>query len=103
MALQKVIQVRSDDLGGTGKATPLTFAVNGEEYVIDLNKRNTETLLRQLSKYTEVARPAKQDHRKTKNPESRAIRAWAIENGYDVPSRGRIPVTIQNAFYNEKK
>ena len=36
--------------------------------------------------------------RPTRSGDASAVRTWARENGYDVPTRGRIPSALREAF-----
>ena len=36
--------------------------------------------------------------RPTRNADAAAVRQWARDNGYDVPTRGRIPGAVREAF-----
>jgi single-stranded DNA-specific DHH superfamily exonuclease len=79
-------------------------------YRLDLRSTNVARLEKDLARYIRnadqikagggagagtVAAPnsAKQAH-------NRAVRDWARENGYDVSSRGRLPVDVIEAFEN---
>ncbi|MGB3351169.1 MAG: Lsr2 family protein [Mycobacterium sp.] len=108
-----------DDIDGTiiddesGEA--IEFAVGGVEYVIDLKAKNATEFHRKLGYYIEhstrvggrrrkpspagAATPAKTGTTATRDPEqTRAIRQWAFDEGYELSSRGRIPAGIVEAF-----
>lgn len=97
MAVTRIIK-RSDDLGGAGEASEVIFSINGKAYSVDLNKRNLETFERHLSKYTNVARPLAQASPDVSVSE---VRAWAQDNGYSVSDRGRVPISVMDAYLAE--
>lgn len=99
MARKTIVHV-VDDLNGSPNAAPIMFSVNGENYRIDLNKRNTDTFMRRLDKYVTAAKPVKASRRRKGNPANRAIREWALANGYTIGDRGRISAGIQTAYRN---
>lgn len=93
----------TDDMGGTGSATPIYFSVNGERYVIDLNKRNTDTFFKRLAPYIESATPnppgpVGTPTRYKGNPDAALIRDWAREQGIDMPARGRLPLALVERY-----
>jgi len=91
MAVVKTVR-RTDDFGSAGEATQVRFSVEGRDYAIDLNKRNRETFLRRIAPYIEHGLSLDE----SRNPA--AIRAWAVENGYNVTDRGRIPYGVEQAY-----
>lgn len=109
---RKVIVELVDDLDDApieeGKGEHIVFAVNGREYEIDLNDKNAKEFHRKLDYYIEHA--AKVVGGKKSNATSatasprrsseqtKAIRHWALANGYEVSSRGRIPAEVEEAF-----
>lgn len=103
MAQKTVITLEDDIAGGEADET-VTFALDGTSYEIDLNVDNADILRGILYDYTARARKvggkAKSTGRKavSSGPAAAEIRAWAIENGYDVPARGRIPTDVREAF-----
>ncbi|WP_152360623.1 histone-like nucleoid-structuring protein Lsr2 [Microlunatus speluncae] len=108
---QKVITMFEDDLDGkaikSGQGGTVTFSLDGVEYEIDLSNKNKEALDKALSPYLKVARRVGGRRRRgSRNPaparvdpsQSRAIREWAADNGYQVSSRGRIPAEVTEAY-----
>lgn len=115
----QIITSLIDDLDGTaienGSGESIEFAVNGVEYVIDLKSKNATEFHRKLDYYIEHAtrvggrrrRPsaagtalaAKTASSTKRDPaQTRAIRQWASDEGYDVSERGRIPADIEEAY-----
>lgn len=96
---REIVTKISDDLGGVGSAEPLRFSVNGQKFVIDLNKRNTETFFRRLAPYMEAAQPDPPGYSRPRiNSEAAKVRAWAQENGLLTSERGRIPQDVWDAY-----
>ncbi|MFC7620678.1 Lsr2 family protein [Microlunatus sp. GCM10028923] len=108
---QKVYTVFEDDLDGKpikdGQGGTFSMSLDGVEYEIDISNKNKEALDKALAPYLRAARrvggrrrrlaggtgPARVDPSQT-----RAIREWAAENGYEVSSRGRIPADVMEAY-----
>jgi hypothetical protein len=109
---QKVIVELVDDLDGTASdsITTVSFALDGVSYEIDLNEDNASNLRtafadviaagrrvggrvkRGVSLVGPAARPT------VDREQTRAIREWARQNGFDLAERGRIPATVIEAF-----
>ncbi|MCZ4518104.1 Lsr2 family protein [Rhodococcus ruber] len=102
--------VINDDSGET-----IEFAVNGVEYSIDLKAKNASEFHRKLGYYIERATRVGGRKRKPspatasttatagtqakRDPEqTRAIRQWAFDQGYEISERGRIPAGIEEAY-----
>ena len=95
-----------DDIDGSKAAETISFAVDGVAYEIDLSTKNAKALRSDLTKWSEHARKAKRAtttraRRGASKPvsEAAAIRAWAAENGVDVPARGRIPAAVAEQYH----
>jgi nucleoid-associated protein Lsr2 len=110
---QKVIVELVDDLDGTGSddISTVTFGLDGAEYEIDLNEDNANRLRESLTDFVAAARRtggrlkrgsalAKAADRPTPadREQTRAIRDWARQNGYELADRGRIPSSVIEAF-----
>lgn len=120
MARQTYVQL-VDDIDGSviddesGEA--IEFSVSGVEYVIDLKAKNAIEFHRKLDYYIEhatrvggrkrkaaiaapkPAAPTSEATQTKRDPEqTRAIRQWAADEGYEVNDRGRIPASIVEAF-----
>lgn len=89
-----------DDLDGGPADQTLRFSLAGADYDIDLNAGNAAAFRRQLAPFIDHARTSAM--RKRRRPartassrrRSKAIRAWAKEQGIAVGDRGRIPVSV---------
>ncbi|WP_037140557.1 histone-like nucleoid-structuring protein Lsr2 [Rhodococcoides fascians] len=120
MARQTYVQL-VDDIDGSviddeaGEA--IEFSVSGVDYVIDLKAKNATEFHRKLDYYIEHATRVGGRKRKPaigapttpasspekapvkRDPEqTRAIRQWAADEGYEISDRGRIPAEIVEAF-----
>lgn len=108
---QKVTVELVDDLDGTASddITTVTFALDGVSYEIDLNTANAEALRGVFAGVIAAGRRvggrAKRGSvrvpgaRPTADREqTRAIRDWARQNGFDLAERGRIPGNVIEAF-----
>lgn len=103
---QKVTIVLVDDIDGGEATQTVQFALDGANYEIDLNDDNAEALRSALATYVGHARkvtgaPKRGGAKKaaaTDGPSPKEIRAWAVENGHDVPERGRVPESIRQAY-----
>jgi len=103
-----------DDLDETEGAHPITFALDGHEYEIDLSEKNTQRLRDALEEFIKKARPVERPPvltlaptRPTRRQSSGGsgtredigqIRAWAESKGLDVAPRGRIKKEIVEAY-----
>lgn len=102
-----------DDLDETPDAKPITFALEGQEYEIDLVEKNADRLRSALQEFIDKARPVERrpvvslasertSRRRSSGSSGRddihEIRQWAQANGYDVSPRGRIKKEIMEAY-----
>ena len=99
---QRVQIILEDDYdGGTADET-VTFALDGAEYEIDLSSANAEKLRNELAGWIGHARKTGGRRRRTSKPAETSstseIRAWALANGHDVSSRGRVSAEVREAF-----
>jgi len=105
-----------DDLDGSVADGTVRFTWEGKSLVIDLNKKNAEKLRKAIEPFVAAARPdgtvqapaprrrAASSSSSRKRPDSGAgaatsiIRAWARENGIEVPDRGRLKPDVVQAW-----
>ncbi|WP_072806212.1 histone-like nucleoid-structuring protein Lsr2 [Rhodococcoides yunnanense] len=118
---KQVIYELVDDIDGTaideGHGESIEFSLDGVDYVIDLKSKNANDFRKKIDYYVgfatrvggrkrkvtpagaatksapAAAAPAKRDA-----SETRAIRQWAADSGYDINDRGRIPADIVEAY-----
>lgn len=102
---QKVSIILIDDIDGSEATETVRFGLDGANYEVDLNDKNAKKLRDALAGYVGAARKvsARRSGRGRGSTGSGSyspadIRAWARDNDYDVPTRGRIPAPIREAF-----
>ncbi|GAA4111099.1 Lsr2 family protein [Nocardioides fonticola] len=106
---QKIQIVLEDDLDGSEASQTVTFGLDGTTYEIDLNDAHADELREALAGYIGHARKVsgsagRRGGRKAAaassagGPSASDIRAWATENGYEVPDRGRISADVRAAY-----
>src|SRR5699024_3967484 len=95
-----------DDLDGSKGDETIRFGLEGVDYEIDLSTKNAKALRQAMAPYVAVARKTRGSGTRrrtgsTRNSreESRAIREWALGNGYKLSDRGRVPVHIREAYF----
>lgn len=109
MAQKQTITYVSDLSGKEitdNEAPTVHFSWDGIDYSIDLTSQEADSFYKAIEKYLSVAtksstgRGRKTATKKsgTGGPTAAEIRAWARDNGYDVPDRGRIPQEVRDAF-----
>jgi hypothetical protein len=104
---QRVQIILEDDYDGGEADETVSFALDGAEYEIDLSTENATELRNALAPWLAHARKVG-GRKRTRTParssaESSAgstsdIRAWALQNGMDVSSRGRISSQVRQAY-----
>lgn len=97
---QRVNIVLVDDIDGSDAEETVSFALDGREYEIDLSKANADKLRDALALYVGHARRGggRRGRNRTGGPTPSDIRAWARENGFSVPDRGRVSATVREAY-----
>ena len=100
---QKVHIVLIDDIDQTDAEETVTFGLDGKEFAIDLNAQNARSLRDALAPYVAHARPVSGRGRRSAAKAAGGaapseIRAWARENGFDVPERGRVAAEVREAY-----
>ncbi|HSE70187.1 MAG TPA: Lsr2 family protein [Nocardioidaceae bacterium] len=99
---QRVNVVLVDDLDGNEASETVTFGLDGVDYEIDLSEANAEKLRKALETYVEAGRRVGGRRRKSQRSgggtSAADIRAWARENGWDVPERGRVSAEVREAY-----
>ena len=98
-----------DDLDGTdlgSEANSISFAFEGKESSIDLSAENEEASREVMAPYIKAGhrqsggrpKPARKAASKASSGDTKAIREWARENGFEVSDRGRIPADVIEAY-----
>jgi Lsr2 len=107
---QKVQVLLVDDLDGGEASETVSFALDGNNFEIDLSNKNANELRDAFAKYVGSARKASRSASASSGRSSArrssggstamdrdqaaAIRSWAKGKGLKVSDRGRIPATI---------
>jgi hypothetical protein len=103
---QHVVTQLVDDLDGSEAVETIEFVWEGIQYRIDLNEKNGDKFRKVVAPFLTAAQRiggrARRNPGKAKSAPAAsnpaAIRAWAQDNGYEVPARGRIPNEIREAY-----
>jgi hypothetical protein len=106
---QRVNVVLVDDIDESEAAETVSFGLDGVQYEIDLSEENAASLRDALGPYIGHARRAGGRRRgsgpgrtaaaaRASGPSAAEVRAWARENGHDVPDRGRVSAEVRQAY-----
>lgn len=103
MAIRTIIEL-IDDIDGSDATETVRFALDGTEYEIDLAEQNAEELRATLVRFADAGRktggnrPAPVVRRVPPAADTKAVRAWAAENGIAVNMRGRIKEDVVQRY-----
>jgi len=104
---QRVQIVLTDDLDDSTADGTVTFAYGGTTYEIDLSDSNRNAFEEALAPYIGAARKVSGSRRsgggKRKGgggASATEIRAWAVSQGMNVSSRGRVSSEVREAYEN---
>ena len=110
---QRVQIILEDDYDGGEADETVSFALDGAEYEIDLSSANAEKMRTELAGWIGHARKTGGRRRRTAatggssskpadstdgTGSTSEIRAWALANGHEVSSRGRVSSEIREAY-----
>ena len=106
---QRVQIILEDDYDGGEADETVSFGLDGAEYEIDLSSANAAELRNALAPWLSHARKVGGRRRSRvllpprRPPADSAgstsdIRAWALDNGMEVSSRGRISSEVRSAY-----
>lgn len=106
---QKVMTLLVCDLHGdeTEGVETISFGLEGTTYEVDVCKKHAKEIRDSVGKYVPAARkvPNRPGGRgrgrrgsKVAGASTADVRIWAIEHGYDVGERGRIPAAVVDAY-----
>ncbi|MDV6264659.1 histone-like nucleoid-structuring protein Lsr2 [Rhodococcoides yunnanense] len=108
-----------DDIDGSviddESGETIEFAIDGVEYSIDLKAKNANEFHKKLdysvghatrvggrtrtaTPAAAAAAPAADGSGQRDREQTRAIRQWAFDQGYEISERGRIPANIEEAY-----
>ena len=103
---QRIVTELTDDTNGKPADETVHFGLDGREFEIDLTAKNAAALRKAFDVYVQRgrrvggrrARSAAPARAASNGTDTKAVRQWASENGYEVSSRGRIPAEITEAY-----
>ena len=101
----KTIQIITDDIDGNELpqgTKPITLSFAGRSVELYLSEENNKKLTDVLEPYfalgTPISRTTQRPRSASGGPSPKAVRAWAVAQGHDVPSRGRLPREIVEKY-----
>jgi hypothetical protein len=104
---KQVVQRLVDDLDGSAATQTVSFGIDGRLQDIDLNDQHAQDLRAALEPFVAAGRRVQRDGGRAgrsaggapvdgdRNP---AIRQWALDEGVQLPTRGRIAAGVQAAY-----
>jgi hypothetical protein len=101
---RQVIERLVDDIDGSVATQSVFFGVDGQRYQIDLNDQHVDELRTKLSPFLAVARRVRDEPGRGRGGavadpnRNAAIRQWALDEGVELPSRGRIAAAVMQAY-----
>lgn len=102
---QRIVTILDDDLDGSPATTSIEFALEGTQYIIDLNDEHAQELRESLAKYIAAGRKSGRASRTVRaasipagGPSVKVVRVWAKEQGLQVSGRGRIQADIMAQY-----
>ena len=99
---RKVVLI--DDIDGVSQAATVAFSYDGRSFEIDLSSKNRAALLKAIKPYTDAARQVSSRRRgrgaksSSAKGDPKTIRAWALQAGYKLSARGRVPADVIEAY-----
>lgn len=106
---KKTVEKFYSDLSGDEIDTPsptVAFTFDGVGYEVDLTEAERQTFADSVAPYIAVGRRAAgrassrsgSTSKRSSGVDAKAVRAWAQEEGLDVPARGRVPASVIEAY-----
>jgi hypothetical protein len=104
---KQVVQRLVDDLDGSEATQSVVFGIDGRLLHIDLNDQHAEDLRAELEPFISAGRRVRDQRgraeRGTRGASAdkdrpSAIRQWALDEGVQLPTRGRIAGGVQAAY-----
>ena len=106
---QRVNVILVDDLDGSDADETVTFGLDGVDYEIDLTDGHAAALRDALALYVGHGRRVGGRRKQSRStapaargngdsPTPAEIRAWARDNGWEVPERGRVAGEVREAY-----
>lgn len=79
-------------------ADSVEFSLNEDRFAIDLAEENLTALYAALQPFIAAATPLTKPSPRARREETRRMRKWARDNGFEVSERGRIPKEVRIAY-----
>ncbi|KXF84111.1 hypothetical protein D092_22600 [Rhodococcus ruber Chol-4] len=107
MARKTIVEMFNDIDGAALEVDgeTISFALDRVKYTIDLSKKNARDFRKKINYYAEHATRIGGRKRRgvfrqavSGSPSSKEIRQWAIQVGYEVPARGRLPQSLVEQY-----
>lgn len=102
---QKILVTMTDDLDGSEGAETVVFGLDGNTYEVDLGEKNSAKIRKALEPFITAGRKVTKTPHGTRRhkaappgPLAAEVRAWAVQQGMEVPEKGRIPAEVREAF-----
>lgn len=105
--VKKTVATYFSDLSGkeieSGRPT-MKFSVDGSTYEVDVTDAERDEFKEAIAPYIAAGRKSAGSGRRATTslpgdaPAPKAVRAWAREEGIELPSRGRIPTPVLDAY-----
>jgi hypothetical protein len=101
---KQVIERLVDDIDGSEATQSVYFGIDGRSYQIDLNEKHGAELRAKLAPFLGAARRLDlhtvntRSAATTDKDRNGAIRRWALDEGVELPTRGRIAGAVQAAY-----
>ncbi|WP_285250236.1 Lsr2 family protein [Pseudarthrobacter sp. fls2-241-R2A-168] len=103
--MKRTVTILEDDLDGSEASESVSFSLDGAEYEIDLNNDHANELRSALERFTNAGRKVSGGRgrpagRKSSGSgvDTKAVRLWALDNGFKVNTRGRIQQDILEKY-----
>ena len=107
--VQRTVVELTDDLDGSEATDTIRFGLDGVAYAIDLNDEHIDAFRETLDPYLSAARRADRDapaptrraasaSASPKRADLAEVRSWAVEQGWEISSRGRVPQQVLDAY-----
>jgi nucleoid-associated protein Lsr2 len=99
---QKIQTLFIDDIDGGAAEGTVRFALDGNEFEIDLSAKHNDQLREALANYVAHARKVSGTARRvprgrrsnTSAIDTAKVRGWAKAEGFDIKDRGRVPADV---------
>lgn len=104
---RKTVEKFYSDLSGTeieGPSPTVAFVFDGVGYEVDLTPSERASFEDAVKPYIAIGRRVGARTRPSSSggsssgPSAKDVRAWAEEQGLDVPARGRVPASVLDAY-----